>query len=87
MKEIYVEKMDERLTVTVAIDSCKAGLRSLAALIAAMLLASASPNGALASHSSMVIVNLGRGERIFKAGVLKWLTAMNDTTSTSLGEK
>lgn len=57
MKEIYVEEMDERLTV--AVDSCKAGLRSLAALITAMLLASASPSGAFASHSSMVIVNLG----------------------------
>lgn len=62
---------------TLAVDNCKAGLRSLAALIVAMLLASASPRGALASHSSIVRVDLGCGERMFKAGVLERLTAMD----------
>lgn len=63
--------------LTLVVDNCKAGLRSLATLIVAMLLVSASPRGALASHSSIVSVDLGCGERIFKAGVLERLTAMD----------
>ena len=41
-----------------------------------MLLVSTSPRGALASHSSIVSVDLGCGERIFKVGVLERLPAM-----------
>ena len=48
-----------------------------AALIVAMLLVSVSPKGALASHSSIVSVDLGCGEQIFKAGLLERLAAMD----------
>ena len=56
MKGLCVEKIHDRLTVTV--ESCKAGLCTLAALIAAKLLASASPSGAFDPHSSIVMVDL-----------------------------
>ena len=66
-----------RQSQTLTVNSCKAGLRSTAALIATTLLLSASPSGALASHSSMVRVDFGCGVRILKAGVFERLAAMN----------
>ncbi len=77
-KQRLIEQRHIRLTL--AVGSCKIGLRSLAALITAMLLVSTSPSGALASHSSIVKVDLGCRGRIFKTGVLERLAAMNAAT-------
>jgi hypothetical protein len=77
-KQRLIEQRYIRLTL--AVGSCKTGLRSLAALITAMLLVSASPSGALASHSSIVKVDLGCGGRILRTGVLERLAAMNAAT-------
>ena len=66
-------------------DSCRAGLRSLAALIFATLLVSRSPSGAFASHSSMVRVDFGCGVRIFRVGVFERLAAMNSGLSQMRG--
>ena len=65
---------------TLTVEGCKSGLRSLAVLIVVMLLVSASPSGALASHSSIVRVDFGCGfrcgERMLKAGVFERLAAI-----------
>jgi hypothetical protein len=54
-----------------------------------MLLVSASPSGALASHSSIVRVDFGCGfgcgERMLKAGVFERLTAINGAFDLQLG--
>jgi hypothetical protein len=48
-----------RNRLTLIVDNGREGLRSTAALRAATLLVSASPSGALASHSSIVRVDFG----------------------------
>ena len=79
--EVISEPHNRKKKHPLTVNGCKSGLRSLAVLIAAMLLVSASPSGALASHSSIVRVDFGCGfgcrGRMLKAGVIERLAAIS----------